>query len=89
MPCTSWCAPTPTAPPCATIFAAAPADRILIETDAPYLTPQPRRGTRNEPAFVAHTAEFLGDFYDIGTEELALRTTDNFFRFFNLNKGNN
>ena len=66
-----------------------PLDRLLIETDCPYLAPVPMRGKRNEPAFVAYTAEFLGEFYGVGGEELARRTTDNFFRFFNLNKENN
>lgn len=61
-----------------------PLDRLLIETDCPYLAPVPMRGRRNEPAFVAHTAAFLGEFYGIGAEQLAERTTANFFRFFQI-----
>jgi TatD DNase family protein len=61
-----------------------PIDKLLIETDCPYLTPIPFRGKRNEPSFVAHTAKFLADFYDLEAEELALQTTQNFFNFFNL-----
>lgn len=62
-----------------------PPDKLLIETDCPYLAPVPMRGRRNEPAFVRHTAEFLADFYGIETEKLAAQTTENFLRFFCLN----
>jgi TatD DNase family protein len=61
-----------------------PLDKLLIETDCPYLTPVPFRGRRNEPSFVQHTAKFLADFYGIESEDLAQKTTDNFQRFFNL-----
>lgn len=61
-----------------------PLDKLLVETDCPFLTPIPFRGKRNEPAFVAHTANFLADFYGIGFEELARQTTQNFLDFFNL-----
>ncbi len=61
-----------------------PLDRLLIETDCPYLAPVPMRGKRNEPSFVAHTAQFLGDLYGIRPAELAARTTENFYRFFRL-----
>lgn len=61
-----------------------PLDRLLIETDCPYLAPVPMRGKRNEPSFVAHTAAFLGEFYGVGAEEIATRTSDNFFRFFQV-----
>ncbi len=61
-----------------------PLDRLLIETDCPYLTPVPFRGKRNEPQMVVHTAEFLGGLYGVVTEEIARRTTRNFFEFFNL-----
>ncbi len=65
-----------------------PLERLLIETDCPYLAPVPMRGRRNEPSYVAHTAQFLGEFYGLGAEELASRTTENFFRFFNLSNSN-
>lgn len=61
-----------------------PLDKLLIETDCPFLAPIPFRGKRNEPAFVAHTAQFLADFYKIEVEELARQTTGNFKKFFNL-----
>ena len=60
----------------------APADRILIETDAPFLAPVPLRGERNEPAYVAHTAAALAELRGISTEELAEQTTENFHRLF-------
>lgn len=59
-----------------------PADRLLVETDAPYLAPVPVRGKRCEPAFTAHTARFLAGLLDTDPEELARRTTENFFRLF-------
>ncbi|HZK89001.1 MAG TPA: TatD family hydrolase [Stellaceae bacterium] len=59
-----------------------PLDRLLVETDAPYLAPIPYRGKRNEPAFVAATAAAVATLKDIGPEELAAATTDNFFRLF-------
>lgn len=61
-----------------------PLDRLLIETDCPYLAPIPFRGRRNEPAFVAETAKFLADFYAIELAELANRTTENFLEFFRI-----
>lgn len=60
----------------------APADRILVETDAPFLAPIPHRGKPNEPAFVAHTAAALAELRGISIEELATRTTQNFKRLF-------
>lgn len=60
----------------------APLDRILVETDAPYLAPVPHRGKTNEPAFVRHTAEYVADIRGIELEELAEATTSNFFRLF-------
>lgn len=60
----------------------APTDRILVETDAPFLAPVPLRGQRNEPAFVAHTAAALAELRGISTDELAAQTTENFHRLF-------
>ena len=59
-----------------------PLDRLLVETDAPYLAPVPHRGKNNEPSFVTHTAEKVADLQDITPEALATATTDNFFRLF-------
>lgn len=64
------------------IFAAAPLDRILLETDAPYLAPPPRRGRRNEPAYVAHTARALAPLWGLTPEAFAKATTANFDRLF-------
>ena len=61
-----------------------PLDRLLIETDCPFLTPVPFRGRRNEPGFVVHTARFLAEFYEIELEILAEKTTENFTNFFRL-----
>jgi TatD DNase family protein len=62
--------------------AAAPADRILVETDAPFLAPIPLRGQRNEPAFVVHTAAALAELRGLSPEELAALTTANFKNLF-------
>lgn len=59
-----------------------PLDRLLIETDAPFLAPVPHRGKRNEPSFVADTAAMLADLKGVTHDELATATTDNFFRLF-------
>lgn len=59
-----------------------PLDRLLVETDAPYLAPVPHRGKRNEPAFVRHVAEEIARLKDLALEEVAQATTDNFFRLF-------
>lgn len=61
-----------------------PLDRILIETDAPYLAPQPMRGKPNEPAYLPYIAEYLADFLAIPYETLARQTTENFFRCFRV-----
>lgn len=61
-----------------------PLDRLLIETDCPFLTPVPFRGKRNEPAFVANTASFLADLYGTPVEQIASATTANFLGLFNL-----
>jgi TatD DNase family protein len=57
-------------------------DRLLVETDAPYLAPMPYRGKRNEPSFVVNTAAMLAELKGVSSEELATATTDNFFRLF-------
>jgi TatD DNase family protein len=59
-----------------------PHDRLLVETDAPFLAPMPHRGKRNEPAFVVQTARVLGETIGRGPDELAKLTTENFFRLF-------
>lgn len=59
-----------------------PLDRLLIETDAPYLAPTPHRGKRNEPAFVVHTAEMLASLRGLSLTEMANITTENFDRLF-------
>lgn len=61
---------------------AVPADRILVETDAPYLAPEPVRGKRNEPANVAHTARFLARLRGVEEGAFVRATTENFFRLF-------
>ena len=61
-----------------------PLEKLLIETDCPFLTPIPFRGKRNEPAYVEHTARFLAEFYGVGFETLADQTTRNFLEFFKL-----
>jgi TatD DNase family protein len=64
------------------IAAELPLDRLLVETDAPYLAPVPHRGLRNEPAFVVETAKVLAAVKGISYEALAAATTENFFRLF-------
>jgi len=64
------------------IAAALPADRILVETDAPYLAPGRHRGKRNEPAFVVETAKVLAETRNVSFEEIARQTSENFFRLF-------
>ena len=65
------------------IAAELPPDRILVETDAPYLAPGPHRGKRNEPAFVVETAKVLAKVRNVALSEIARQTTDNFYRLFN------
>jgi TatD DNase family protein len=64
------------------IAASVPRDRLLVETDAPYLAPQPFRGKRNEPAYVKETAAVLAKTIGVADEEIAKITTANFFRLF-------
>ncbi len=59
-----------------------PLDRILVETDAPFLAPEPHRGRTNEPAFVSYTGSFLSDLLNLDEERFAKATTDNFFTLF-------
>jgi TatD DNase family protein len=64
------------------IAKALPADRILVETDSPYLAPVPYRGKRCEPAYVVETAKVLADVRGVSFDEIARQTTENFFRLF-------
>jgi TatD DNase family protein len=64
------------------IFRSAPLDRILLETDSPYLAPPPHRGRRNEPAYTAHTAAVGAALYGLTLEDFAARTSANFDRLF-------
>ena len=63
-----------------------PVDRILVETDSPYLAPVPLRGKVNEPAYVRHTAQFVADLKGLPLSELAEQTTNNFFDLFHSAK---
>jgi len=64
------------------IAAALPSDRILVETDSPYLAPGKYRGKRCEPAYVVETASVLAETRGVTPEEIARQTTENFFRLF-------
>jgi TatD DNase family protein len=61
-----------------------PLDRMLIETDSPYLAPIPHRGQRNEPAFVKEVARQIGELRDLSPEKIGAQTTQNFYKFFGL-----
>lgn len=63
-----------------------PLDRLLVETDSPYLAPVPMRGKENQPAFVKHVAEFVAKERGISVDALSKATTDNFFRLFSAAK---
>ncbi|HQJ57196.1 MAG TPA: TatD family hydrolase [Caldisericia bacterium] len=65
-------------------FKKIPLDRIILETDAPYLPPQNKRGERNEPQFLIYTAQFLAKIYNISLDYLAKKTTENFSNLFNI-----
>ena len=64
------------------IFRSAPLDRILLETDSPYLAPPPHRGRRNEPAYTAHTAAVGAALYGLTLDDFAAQTSGNFDRLF-------
>jgi TatD DNase family protein len=61
-----------------------PTDRILVETDSPWLAPVPKRGKQNEPAFVCHTAKYLAELRNCDVEEFGEITSENFYRLFPL-----
>ncbi len=63
---------------------AVPLERMLIETDSPYLAPVPHRGKTNEPGLVKHVAEFLAQLKEVPLDQIASHTTDNFFNLFNI-----
>ena len=63
-------------------FKELPLDRLLIETDSPFLAPEPMRGKKNEPSFVRYTLKKLSELKNVDTEELDKITTDNFNRLF-------
>ena len=63
-----------------------PMDRILVETDAPYLAPVPHRGRQNEPLYVSHVAQLVADLKAVSLADLAAQTSDNFYRLFNLSQ---
>ena len=66
----------------AEIFKDIPLDRILVETDSPYLAPEPLRGKPNEPSYITHTVRFLSDLKNISYEKFSDSTTQNFFNLF-------
>ena len=61
-----------------------PLGKLLVETDCPFLTPEPFRGMRNEPAYVRHTAKFLAELYGVDLESITEQTTRNFLDFFRM-----
>ena len=63
-----------------------PLDKLLIETDAPFLTPHPHRGKRNEPAYVKLVAEEIAKLRDISYEEVAKATSDNALKIYNIKR---
>jgi TatD DNase family protein len=74
----------PKAQPIRDVLARVPLDRMLIETDAPFLAPVPNRGKRNEPAWVAEVAAKVGEVKNTSSDQAAFVTTANFHRFFNI-----
>src|SRR5262249_35655315 len=69
------------------VAATIPPDRLLVETDSPYLAPVPVRGKRNEPAYVAHTVALLADLRGVPPDDLAAQTTKNARELFSLEPG--
>ena len=63
---------------------AVPSDRLLVETDCPFMAPVPLRGRRNEPAFIVHTVEKIAELRGVSPEELAAITTENALRAFGI-----
>ena len=63
-----------------------PLERMLIETDSPYLAPMPHRGKTNEPAWVSHVARYIADLKGVSVDDIAEHTTNNFFECFQLNR---
>ena len=61
-----------------------PLDRLLVETDSPYLAPVPYRGKRNEPAYVREVARVVGEVKGLSPEEVGVKTTENFLRLFRI-----
>ncbi len=66
----------------AQIFKEIPSNRILVETDSPYLSPEPLRGKSNEPSHITHTVKFLSNLKNISYEKFSEITTQNFFKLF-------
>ena len=66
-----------------------PLEFILIETDSPFLSPEPMRGKQNQPAYIKYTAEYLSKFYQIDISEFEKITNNNFFKLFNKTKKDN
>ena len=60
-----------------------PINQLMIETDSPYLTPEPLRGKINEPAYIVHTLEFMARLFNVNKEDMGLKTSKNFFKLFN------
>jgi TatD DNase family protein len=77
----------PKAQPIRDVAVKVPLDRMLVETDAPFLAPVPNRGKRNEPAWVAEVAEKLAEIRNVPVDEIASRTTENFYQFFSTAAG--
>jgi TatD DNase family protein len=63
-----------------------PLDRLLVETDAPFLAPMPYRGKTNEPAYVVHTGQFIANLHNLTEQEFAKHSKDNFFTLFDKAK---